>query len=166
MLLEEKLFNLYPINFPLKNELSIIIGSNGSGKTKLLEILNRHYQSKNTNVIYFSDQRRFEVKEDDFMNHYLMWKLTEQDNKNEFIYSGITQLVNFFGKILMAKKNTIVLIDEVERNLHIAIQHDLLNSLLTMSNIKKLIVTTHSPAIIGNWFNDDDPVFEMGKIYK
>ena len=99
--MDRKLFNKYQIEFPLNDKTVIIIGPNGSGKTKLLENVRDYFYEKGENVLYFPNDRLLTITYEDyqnavdkldsivlantlgekkFTNIIKKWKLSEQDN--------------------------------------------------------------------------------------
>lgn len=159
------------VKFPINNKISIIIGKNGTGKTKLLELLFDYYKEKNEEVLYFPEYRKFEFTKEDVLNVKTMldmmnnnifkeYDITEKNiemiikflpNKGEFISSGKAQIINFICKIVLSK-NPIVMIDFPETNLDISSRETLIDNLLSL-NIKKLIVVTHDPVIVSDYEN-------------
>ena len=169
-----KIFNC-DLNFPIENDISILIGTNGSGKTHTLNYLKQYFENNGENVLYFPDYRYFTsepYKTKDIINSFIvMKKLTneiihinsdylEYDlNKlysyhNKPIYNGIIQWINFMGNILLDQRNDkIVIIDTPETNMDITLRRQLLDDILSIGSIKKLIVCTHAPEIIGDRYD-------------
>lgn len=171
--LEEKIFGEYEVNFPLEESLSILIGENGSGKTKILEALSHHFKKEGKKVIYLPDSRTFSFSDKD-----AYWLIFEEETANKEkslfrkydiqsdmldivntegqpIYSGKVQLANIFC-LLQQHRNEqiIVIIDELEKNIHLSHQRSLITDMLKYDNIEKLIVSTHSPDVVEHWFEN------------
>lgn len=161
------LFGKYPVRFPVEQKVSIIHGYNGTGKTKVLELLNDYYKKQGESVLYFPVDRIFNLSEEEVESIIVMSAmLNEKDifsmldiqlqpwdyegKKGKYIDSGYLQIVNFVGTIMLAKKPSIVIIDNVERGLHPLIRKIFLRAILALKNTKKLIVSTYSPEIITN----------------
>lgn len=171
-LLEKTLFDHFSVSFPVENSLSIVIGPNGSYKTKTLELLFEYFLERNENVLFFPDEnRQFFLTEEDIEKvvHYKDIKskfsivekheldlslLKPESFYGKVITSGYLQLANIVCSILLQEEPTVVIIDMPERNLSIAWQNNLINDLLSLPNVKKLIVATHSPSILSShWGN-------------
>lgn len=167
-----KLFERYDVEFPVENTLSVIHGTNGTGKTKTLELLKEYFEEKGENVIYFEADRNFTVKEEDvkalMMTNILLEendpftkcgikleKLHFFDQYGEHITSGFMQLINLFCNIYFAEKDSIIIIDNIERSLHISIQRIIIDVLLDIKKVKKLIVVTYSPSIVAECSKDE-----------
>ena len=163
-----KIFEQYPVNFPIDNELTIIHGANGSGKTQILNLLNEYFTKERENILFFPYNRILTIKDEQLLSVYTMLKVIGEndlfskyglkyelvDNLNAYyeypIFSGFFQLINFVCNIMLGPDNQIVLIDEIENNLSITIQRNLIKDLIEIKKIKKLIVTTHSPSILSD----------------
>ena len=65
------------------------------------------------------------------------------------------QLVLMYDLLMKARERTLVLIDEPEISLHVAWQKAFLNDLVRIAQLGNLrfIVATHSPQIIGDWWD-------------
>ncbi|MDA1675245.1 ATP-binding protein [Bacillus cereus group sp. TH152-1LC] len=160
--LEEKLFNQFEVQFPVDNDLTILIGNNGTGKTTLLKMLKDYYESEEKFVLYFPEQRIFNKSisnslwylliEDKLAKYGVDVKYLDiKQIEDEYIYSGFHQIVNFFGSIMTTEEDDIVvIIDEPERHLSIEFQEMLINDLIQLPNVCKVIVASHSPFIASN----------------
>lgn len=163
------LFNKYPVIFPKSilenNETIAIHGENGSGKTKTLELLAEYYKNKGENVIYFPVERIFNLTSEQVESMLVMSSILDENDifkkldiqlnpwdyenqQGNYISSGYLQLVNFIGTIMFAKKESIVLIDTIEINLHYSIKQIILDVLSKLDNTKKLIATIYQPETI------------------
>lgn len=163
ILLDEKLFG-NKVEFPINEDLVIIHGYNGTGKTKTLEILKRYFEKQNENVIYFDIDRCLNITKEQAVGVITMYNLMS-DNPlkkidislddfryfpkiGEYINNGHLQIINMITQIELANKQSIVLIDCPEINLHISLRKLFINIITSMNKVKKLIVVTHSPEII------------------
>jgi AAA15 family ATPase/GTPase len=170
--INKKLFDKYPIKFPVDEKLSVIYGYNGTGKTYTLEALKEYFEEQGENVIYFPTDRYFNLSEDEVDAIMVMATLTDDknifsrfginlqpwdyaDRKDTYIDSGYLQVVNFVGTIMLAKKPSIVLIDTVERSLHVSLKRIFLKALMRLDNTKKLIVTAYSPEVFDDLYDYD-----------
>ena len=153
-----------------KYSVSIITGFNGSGKTtmikKLSKILNEQYNEYE--VIFLPDNRKFycskeEMESIDVINKlnndidikqyikqcYDMEDLFSLNNteKNGRITCGYIQVVNYFYKLSLYNNNKpkIFLVDNFELNLHPLLIKKLISDLITIFNIKHVIVTSYDP---------------------
>lgn len=171
-----KLFNKYDVNVPIKDRLNIIIGDNGSGKTKVLELLKDYYIENGENVLYFSSDRFIEFGKEDMDAYDVSEKLLGKNSLRErielaydisdpFSYEeieygkhidcGYLQLINFFYKIAIdPRDNLIVIIDYIERSLHLLIKRQIINDLLKFLKIKNMIISIYSPSIVENGHQD------------
>lgn len=175
-------FEKYPINFPVDNKLTILIGVNGSGKTTTLFALEEYYKKRGDNVLFFKENRLLDITFEDVENFSIICKLTHNEDIFKSIYhinldllketfkyhrgyirTGILQIVNFFCTINKQKESPIVLIDFPETNLDINYQHKFLENILEYCNIKSMVVATHSPEIISIHTSD---TFEMNNFLK
>ena len=71
------------------------------------------------------------------------------------------QLVLLYDLIFKTPENSILLIDEPERSLHVAWQNDFVSDMQLIASMKNLqiIVATHSPIIVSN--TSDEKVFDL-----
>lgn len=167
--LNKKLFGEVEVSFPVDDELAILIGLNGSGKSLTLQLLKEYWEDQGEEVLYFPDERFFTKEacdslwylvENDLLDKYKLQKdmMKPKEMEGRFIHAGYYQLLNFFGTIMSHfekyNKEVIVIIDEPERNLHISHQSKLLSDIFSLNNVKKLVVATHSPEIISNHFEN------------
>ncbi|AEO93461.1 gp202 [Bacillus phage G] len=161
------IFDKYLAGFPVDKTVSLIHGENGTGKTKVLEKLIEYYTKRGENVIYFPDDRFFQLTADEVESVLVMSAIGEETNifkkldmkintwdyenkEGTFINSGNLQIVNFVGSIMLAPKPSIVIIDNIEKSLHISKQDLIVGLLKSLKNTKKLIAVTYSPSIISD----------------
>lgn len=178
-----KLFDIFPIKFPVDEQLVMVIGSNGTGKSYMLEAMRDYFIKKGENVVYFPPHRILDITYQDAQKalaaldslaimstlseaHYdlnlfgkwgLKLDMMEFDMKmyyGNYIGSGFVQLVNFLTKIINAGPDTIVLIDTPETSIHYGIRRNFIDDLLHLGNIKKLIAVTHQPEILSNHWEE------------
>jgi predicted ATP-dependent endonuclease of OLD family len=164
-----KLFDKYDVNFPIDDPLIIITGMNGSGKTKVLELVNEYFKEKSEDVLFFETERCLSINQDQIDSVLTMSKLInnnvfekfgiERVNLNHYekgiITSGHVQIMNMLCPIILnPDKNYVVIIDEPERNLHLSNRIKLIDVIYDLKNVKKLIVSTHSPEVVGNYRNE------------
>ncbi|MDF2533912.1 MAG: hypothetical protein K0R18_69 [Bacillales bacterium] len=162
--IDKKLFNKYPVKFPLKDRVSIIHGLNGTGKTKTLEVLVEYFKEQGEHVIYFPSDRVFSFDIDEVEALEVMWAMTDEQNilkkygfhiypwdindmKGQYIDSGMLQLINLFGTLAFLDKPSVIIIDTLERSLHAVIRRSILKDLMAVPKIHKLIVTSYSPEV-------------------
>lgn len=161
-----KMFNKYEVRFPIDNKLTILHGKNGTGKTKVLETLSKYWEEKNRNVLFFAEDRVLKVKKEQIESIFTMFKMFDDDFFNHasiqsalfnieeeygfYINRGTTQQLNFYTQIALAGEDVHLLIDYPEKNLDMLAQRKLIKSLLYFENIKKIVIVTHSPEIIGH----------------
>ncbi|MFW6007688.1 MAG: hypothetical protein ACOCP8_00370 [archaeon] len=174
-----KLFNKYKVNFPIEEDIVIIIGMNGTGKTKTLELLRNYYLNNKDNVLYFPSDRILTITKDDaesvetsietmlklmgsqypiYFKDYRNFKYTK---KGEYINNGILQFQNFVTNIALGGKNLKVLIDMPEINLDLNKENLFIKTLTLFSNIKQLVIVTHSPSIMSTY---SDKAYDIEKI--
>ena len=170
-----KIFNEYNVKFPLENKLSIIIGENGTGKTKSLECLYDYLIENEDCKTIFLEEYRFKLfNKDDIASLKMLIKLQEIEiddscfnidhnyyQLGEFLTSGKEQFLNM---LYAASKciNGNLLIDLPESNLSLHLQGQLINTLLSF-DLKRLVIVTHSPEILGNYY---DKAIEIDDIVK
>lgn len=153
----------------LKYKTIIIKGFNFSGKTKLLEAIRDEYMSRNKNVLYFGTDRRLSVSKEEIDSICVYQKLIlgfnilegieqafdmsdpfilEEMKVGDLIHCGYMQLVNLFFNLERnyrdSKKEIILIIDNVELNLHPLVERELIKVLNTYKMIKKVIVSTYT----------------------
>jgi predicted ATPase len=156
----------------------VIIGENGSGKTKLLEAMRDYYIGKNENVVYFPYERTLDITYTQYKEAVekldtleVMNKLSENglnlnlvkkwnlENIQEFdfiiaqdryIQSGTMQAANFLTKITLAKEKSIVMIDFPEISLDCMKKRSFIDDIWNIPNIGQLIIVTHCPEIVSN----------------
>lgn len=165
--LTKKLYEEMTVSFPMEEDLTILVGENGSGKTNLLKLLKEHWEEEGKEVLYFPAERLFTKKahtslwylfDDKLLTKYNLKKdlMHPAEMEGHYIHSGYYQILNFFGTIMnhleQVNKEVIVIIDEPERNMQLENQSMLLEDILSMGLVNKLVVATHSPFIIDkNW---------------
>lgn len=66
--LNKKLFDSYPIKFLINDRMVIIVGPNGTGKTRLLESMRDYFYENGENVLYFPNYRKSTITYDDYQN--------------------------------------------------------------------------------------------------
>lgn len=151
------------VKFPIDEKLSIIIGPNGSYKTLTLELLREYFTEQGENVLYFEAERRLMVTKDQIEAAVVMNKLMYDNFFNEidlnasliaidreyetYMNRGTTQLLNFLTQITLSEE-CMVMIDMPERNLDMHAKYIIIKAILSISNVKKLIIVTHQPEII------------------
>lgn len=165
MFINRCIYDGKPIFFPIDNEISIVFGQNGSGKTLLLQELYQYFLDQKQNVIYLPDERIFDITEGEALRIIYQEKMKNPNNifdkydvnvdlldlssqEWNYIRSGHMQIVYMCCKVLSASENTVVLIDEPERNLHLEFQQTLISDLMAIPQITKIVAATHSPAVI------------------
>jgi len=187
------LFDKYEVKFALNKHCVIIVGENGSYKTKTLELVRDHLIKKNKNVVYFEADRILEISFEEIRSalellesHAILNKLSGEpydlelfkrwgidlsrlelslrSESGNYINSGFIQLANFITRIINAGPKAIVMIDTPETGLHLTIKRTLLRDLLSLSNIEQLIVVTHSPEIALGLYEQN--VWEIGEFVK
>ena len=102
----------------------------------------------------YSHLKRLKVKNGRGKNASLFYVI--QDAKRNYFYSekrfstGELAMLNLVEKLVKAKENTLILLDEAELALHPKVQINLLRYLNTIAAEKKLtvFVSTHSPTMI------------------
>lgn len=162
------------LNTPLKifEDINIIVGFNGSGKTKLLnKILS---SNKDTALMYnrlnglppsFIDfpevlkelNNYFEV-----LNKLLVIKNNEllcEIQGKEYPYTVLSEneryLIDLLFWIYTSSQDYVtLLIDNIETGLHLQFQEELLRSLLKLAPETQFFVTTHSPGIVMDGYLD------------
>jgi len=179
--INKKLFDQYPIYFPLEDKLTIIIGHNGSGKTKLLESMRYYYTEQGENVVYFPYPRTLDVTYEEFkkvleqteslvvlnqlsergydLDFIKKWRLDQIDESvleqefkwsySNYINSGTMQAINFLTQIMNAGPDVIVMIDFPEISMDNIKRRNFADDMLNLPNVKKLIMVTHCPEILG-----------------
>lgn len=170
--INKKLFGEYPVKFPVNEPLLAIHGTNGTGKTKTLELLKEYFEEQGEHVIYFGHERYFDLTKDQILASSVAYSLMEDKNVFEKhrlniddpylemyigqkISSGMIQMINFICTIVLAPENCVVLIDTPESNLDMYKKRDFVDIIRKIDNVKKLILVTHHPEIIGDlsWKN-------------
>jgi predicted ATP-binding protein involved in virulence len=175
-----KLFNRYDVNFPVDESLTIVIGSNGSGKTKTLELVTEYFTKKGENVLYFPSDRYLSIDQDQIDSVLTMHKLIDNNvferfginhvNLNHYekgyITSGHVQIMNMLCPIMLnPDREYVVIIDEPERNLHLTNKRKIVDVIYDLKNVKKLILSTHSPEVVGSYRNETRDMKEIVNLY-
>lgn len=156
-----------------KSKITILHGRNGCGKTRILNKLKDHLSKDN--VIFFSHNRVMHFSRDDIDSIDTMCKLNNKhsfkdriqkvyDINDDFalddtfrgckITCGYIQLINFFYTIyteLSRDKSNIVIIDNIELNLHPLVLKHLIYDIVGMFKVDKLIISTHSNYLISSY---------------
>lgn len=173
------LVNGYDLYFPIENEVSILIGENGSGKTLSLEALVSYYEEKGENVLYFPEdrginlpvQRMIQLMEEEMEKETNIYKKFHISlNAHDFssydptiVTAGKVQIINFITTIQNELLPSIVIIDFPEKNVDIESQRHIVKTLYEMDNVQQIIVTTHSPCILGDI---SEHALEMGQLLR
>jgi AAA15 family ATPase/GTPase len=179
-----ELFDEHPVHFPLDSELIMLTGENGTGKTKVLEMVKDYFEGRGDNVLYFPHDRRFTASKksikkllmEERMNNNFLKKMDidissylkfNYIDRGMMISSGIEQLLNFFGNIMDEREDKVVIIDCPERSLHISTLRTLIDCMLDTGKIEKLFIVTNYPFLIGNKYMPDImPIEECVELYK
>lgn len=168
-------FELYKneiyVDFPLEKDLIILIGENGTYKTKTLEKIKSYFQENGEKVLYFSEERFVNFTKEDIENWLIVDTLSSKNLsaeydlnkilnykfpvKGSFIKEGSFQLVNFFYNIYKQEEKFNLIIDTPETNIHLSRKKNLINDLLSLDSVNKLIVATHCPSIIADNYTND-----------
>lgn len=170
--INKKLFGRYPVKFPINEPLIAIHGTNGTGKTKTLEALKEYFEEQGENVVYFDADRYLDLTKDQIISYSVAYNLMQDKNVFEKhrlniddpylemyigqrIRSGMIQMINFICTIVAAPENCVVLIDTPESNLDMYKKREFVDIIKGIDNVKKLILVTHHPEIIGemSWKN-------------
>ena len=117
------------------------------------EIVNERFLFKR---LYFHRQSGFVFKDED----------TESPVKLQHLSSGEQHEIILMYELLMkVKKHSLVLIDEPEISLHVAWQQAFLDDLNRIAELTSLrfIIATHSPQIVGNWWDNAVTLYEPSK---
>jgi AAA15 family ATPase/GTPase len=155
----------YQVNWDLK-QVNILVGENGLGKTRLLNkihfdnILETHLitivETNGVNVpdLYYGILSVGTGVLIEVINWYK--KLTNKQLKLDFNYEeyffsskGERYLLDLLANIYVRPKNSTVLIDDIEQNLHITIRKELLDFLIEQRPDLQFTITTHCPSFIG-----------------
>jgi ABC-type branched-subunit amino acid transport system ATPase component len=59
--LSVNVFDEHPAYFPTNQDIVYLIGNNGTGKSELLRTLKKHFEINKEEVLYFSDDRLFNL---------------------------------------------------------------------------------------------------------
>jgi len=167
----------YKVNFPLDNEIVIIIGENGSYKTKTIECLN-DFLLKNNEDVFFIDEyrsRNYDFSNLEKMNeriknismylvlngeykkyNHLIERIEyaiEKIKKGSCLSDGEFELVRIFSCLNTEKdiKNLTIILDQPEIHLHLSIKKHLIE-FLNEFGFKRIVAVTHCPSIIGGLF--------------
>lgn len=177
-----KLFNRFDVNFDIDKKITYLFGVNGAGKSQILNLLNTYFKKHGENVLYFPDNRKLDITSEEILSIMMAYRLQSKEknvfskynikynlldikNNSTIIVSGFIQLVNFFCKIINGDKNLIVIIDEPERNLSVVFQKTLIDDIASFSNVKQIIIATHSPEIIGKNYDRCININNIVKLY-
>ena len=176
----------HPVNIDLEQKLTIIIGENGSGKTKLLDLMNEYFLNNNKNALYLKEDLFIlpnEVEEIKAM--FALTKLTNQSFKKYCIdddaivrtykylssgyindgYSKILYYLYMFEKY-SNNNDLILLIDQPENYISIIIQKHMISWFQSYINIKSIFIVTHSPSLIHDNFDCVHNVTDFVNIYR
>lgn len=174
------LFDSITIDFPIENDLSIVIGVNGSYKSHTLRLLTDYFIEKEENVVFLPDTRFFKHTENE-IEHAV--KILEDKNlvrkmlnpkkfptifertgmdiakmdidslRNQTMESGYAHLLDIFVSIVNGGGDPIVIIDEPEKHLSLGIQEEMIQMIQDIG-VKKLIMATHAPSVIGKFWDN------------
>ena len=93
----------------------------------------------------------------------------EFEPEQDTISSGQMQLLKILSTLLFAKyKNAdIITMDDVGENLHVVIQHNLISMINELKDKDtQVILSTHSPTVIGSRWNQCHDIYELNEQYK
>lgn len=160
-----KIFDKYPVKFPVDEKLVLLTGVNGSGKTQTLLALKKYFNKMN--VMYFETERILKLNEEDidafieysetlfgenilFTKYHIKIDLVKNNLKyvnNKYINDGIFKIIDLYCNI-SSKNIDVLLLDLPENNLSLLYQNELIDNLFEYCNLKKLFIVTHSPDIL------------------
>jgi Predicted ATP-dependent endonuclease of the OLD family len=144
-------------------KIKFLYGPNGTGKTKVLELLNRYFISKNKKTLFFPAYRTFNLtKEEVISSLFILKSMNIEIVKNinihnmiipsfgSYINNGFEQIINIFPNILKHDKIDVLLIDSPEVNLSTYFQSIFIDCIEKMNIVEKIIVVAHSNSINKN----------------
>lgn len=147
----------YQVNWDLQ-QVNILVGNNGSGKTRLLEhiaVLYKTYCFDNSIGCYkYTDLKLLDrCKIADYYESLVESKLN--DFHISMLSTGQTYLLNLLTNLIVCDLDSTILIDDIEQNLDLGTQQKLLDFLVEQRPDLQFIVTTHSPSIFGKNFGSN-----------
>ena len=95
--------------------------------------------------------------------------LVEYDNgmlNYKDLSSGEKQLIVIFLNILLAKDNSIIIMDEPELSLHVNWQLKLIESILKLNSKAQYIIVTHNPILVLNRDSEEISIIKNNEIIK
>ena len=152
---------IYQVNWDLQ-QVNILVGNNGSGKTRILLQLSKEYKCFPIHIKDF-DYGILSVGMSIFTEVINWYKeLTDKQIQLDFdlveytdLSSGERYLLDLLTNIHVRPRNSTILIDDIEQNLDLRTQQKLLDFLVEQRPDLQFIVTTHSPSIFGKNFGNN-----------
>lgn len=166
-------------NIKFNSDITVIAGSNGCGKTHLLNLI--------SNLVPLSSDVYEEIDKGDVVNNIKLIEspLSEDEriilNRHRNIMGIKTEITSvgdisskiptmsrgqlkYMWYLRLASKYSILLIDDFADGIHIDIQKKLFQHMLEINSNLQLIVATHNAAVIvEGWF---DKIVELDKNFK
>jgi predicted ATP-binding protein involved in virulence len=177
------------LSWDLHPEVNILWGENGSGKTVLMNAIysanrwnNTAYLDENTTLTWernpanpiMADYGIETLVPMSNLNHYLK-DIQEHVSFNVKgrLSAGQSKLVQLLGSALFYKTHqpdvdliykdvdSVLVIDDIETNLHIDIQRTIIKQLREINPNCQLIVTTHSPSILMGYMSEGSNIEDL-----
>ena len=111
---------------------------------------------------FFKDTKKSIILDNE--NNPLIIKYKDEDLDYTLLSSGEKQLLILFLNILLAKDNSVIIMDEPELSLHVNWQLKLIDSFLKLNDTIQYLIVTHNPNLVLNRYSSEISIIKNDEI--
>jgi len=111
---------------------------------------------------FFKDTKKSIILDNE--NNPLIIKYEDEDLDYTLLSSGEKQLLILFLNILLAKDNSVIIMDEPELSLHVNWQLKLIDSFLELNDTIQYLIVTHNPNLVLNRSSSEISIIKNDEI--
>lgn len=155
---------VFKTDIEISPNINVLVGFNGTGKTRILKKIETLKEYKSSTIDNFpcifpslypkvlEELNKYFIKIDKeiiIINDYLYYKINDLTLSINTLSKNENYLINLFYQVnKLSEVSDILLIEEVEKGLHLAWQEMILDSFSVIAPDTQFFITTHSPSIL------------------